>query len=237
MAVEFFASSRRSATLTQASHRHVFATCSRVGCAAGAAAASRADSFAGAFARCFPHLHGSDDHPPVPLMALASRLCSASRRRIAGLNASLFCSSRDACWRCAGVDAFSSDFALVSLPALLLLHAGDQGSDETLPLYLHLPEPHPECRLLMPVLPVPLCQFRFLPALHHVRLRRRVLCGVATVASATDSGRSGTRNIYATHLCILYLFDVQRVINQILLLFLVNGHIPYRRRGGGWAPA
>ncbi len=34
-------------------------------------------------------------------------------------------------------------------------------------------------------------------------------------------------------LCILYLFDVQRVINQILLLFLVNGHIPDRRRGGG----
>jgi hypothetical protein len=29
--------------------------------------------------------------------------------------------------------------------------------------------------------------------------------------------------------------DVQRVIDQILLLFLVNGHIPYRRRGGGRA--
>lgn len=52
---------------------------------------------------------------------------------------------------------------------------------------------HPECHPLKPVLPVPLCQFRFLPALRHGLPRRLVFCAVATVASATDSGRSGTR--------------------------------------------
>ena len=121
MAVEFFASSRRSATRLR---RRVIGTrfslrAASAGCAAGAATAG-ADSFAGAFARCFSTSSRVRRPPtPVPLIALASRLCSASRRRIAGLNASLFCSSRDACWRCAGVDAFSSDLALVSLPALL----------------------------------------------------------------------------------------------------------------------
>ncbi len=56
------------------------------------------------------------------------QMCSASRRRIAGLQAHrvLFASS-DACWRCAGVDAFSSDFALVSLRAVAFTQATGSG--------------------------------------------------------------------------------------------------------------
>ncbi len=114
------------------------------------------------------------------------------------------------------------------------LHAGDQGSDETLRLYLHLPEPHPECRLLMPVLPVPLVSFDFY---QHFITRTTTSPGFMPLRRwhrlRIQAGQGPEYLRYS--LCILYLFDVQRVINQILLLFLVNGHIPYRRRGGGWA--
>ena len=68
------------------------------GAAAGAAAGALASAGAGAFARCFSTSSRVRRPPtPVPLMAAGSRLCSASRRRIAGLSASLFCSSREAC--------------------------------------------------------------------------------------------------------------------------------------------
>ena len=100
MAVEFFASSRRSATRLR---RRVIGTrfserwpsCG-AGAAAGAAAGALASAGAGAFARCFSTSSRVRRPPtPVPLMAAGSRLCSASRRRIAGLSASLFCSSRE----------------------------------------------------------------------------------------------------------------------------------------------
>ncbi len=44
----------------------------------------------------------------------------------------------------------------------------------------------------------------------------------------TQAGRE-QEYLRATHYLSFYLIDVQRVINQILLPFLVNGHIPYRR--------
>ncbi len=100
MAVEFFASSRRSATRLR---RRVIGTrfserwpsCG-AGAAAGAAAGALASAGAGAFASCFSTSSRVRRPPtPVPLMAAGSRLCSASRRRIGGPSASLFCSSRE----------------------------------------------------------------------------------------------------------------------------------------------
>lgn len=196
MAVEFFASSRRSATRLR---RRVIGTrfserwpsCG-AGAAAGAAAGALASAGAGAFARCFSTSSRVRRPPtPVPLMAAGSRLCSASRRRIAGLSASLFCSSRGLL-TLRRVDAFASAFSLLSLPALLPSRRRPR-SGETGRWRPRLPALHPECRPLMPVLPVPLCQFRFRPELRHGRPRRPVFVPVATVASATDSGRSGTR--------------------------------------------
>lgn len=170
---------------------------------------------------------------PVPLIALASRLCSPSRRRIAGLRASLFCSARDACWRCAGVESFSSDLALVSLPVLLPSRRRPRIWREVT-VVLHLPEPHQEYRPLMPVLPVPLCQFRFLPVLHHDVLHRPVFVPVATVASATDSGRSGTR--ISTLLIIYPLFN-RRSARHLPDLVAASGErtytlLPERQRPG-----
>ena len=70
-------------TLTQASHRHTFfATCSQGRLRRRSSRFAGADSFAGAFARCFSTSSRVRRPPtPVPLIALASRLCSASRRR------------------------------------------------------------------------------------------------------------------------------------------------------------
>lgn len=200
-----FASSRRSATRLR---RRVIGTrfserpASGAGAASGAAFAS---SFAGAFARCFSTSSRVRRPPtPVPLMALASRLCSASRRRIAGLSVSLFCSSgkpADA------EPAWTLCFQLWHrwLYPRCCLRAGGQGSGGKSRSCLHLPEQHRECRQPTPVLPVPLCQFRFLPALHREQPRRPVSCAVATVASATDSGRSGTR--ISTLLIVYPLFN------------------------------
>ena len=198
IAVEFFASSRRSATRLR---RRVIGTrfslrAPRAGCAAGAAAGAFASAFAseGAFARCLSISSRVRRPPtPVPLMAAGSRLCSASRRRIAGLSASLVCSSRDACWRWAGVDAFSSDFALDSLPALLPSRRRPRIWREVtvVPSSSRTASrmPSAEAGTSSTTLSVSIST----STSSRVTASPGFLCQVATVASATDSGRSGTR--------------------------------------------
>ena len=196
IAVEFFASSRRSATRLR---RRVIGTrfslrAPSAGCAAGAASGALASAFAGAFARCFSTSSRVMRPPtPVPLMALASRLCSPNRRRIAGLRASLFCSDSDACWRCAGVDAFSSDLALVSLPELLPSRRRPRiwrdvtvvpSSSRTASRMPSADAGTSSTTLSVSISTSTSSRWTLSPGF---------LCQVATVASATDSGRSGTR--------------------------------------------
>ncbi len=204
MAVEFFASSRRSATRLR---RRVIGTrfsprAPRADCAAG----STAGALDSSFARCFSTSSRVIRPPtPVPLMALASRLCSASRRRIAGLSASLFCSSSDACWRCAGVDAFSSDFALVSLPALLPSRRRPRIWREVtvVPSSSRTASrmPSADAGTSSTTLSVSIST----STSSRTTASPGFLCQVATVASATDSGRSGTR--ISTLLIIYPLFN------------------------------
>ncbi len=157
--------------------------------------------FRTAFARCFfQYLHAGQRRPPtpVPLMALGFRLCSASRRRIAGRIVVLFFQRRSLalCRR-----RRFSDFALVSLPALLpsrrrpSIRARDSRP---------LPEPHPECRPPpMPVLPAPLCRSLIsLPALVTNNRIARFLCRGDGRVRCRLQVQVKQRNIYA--LLIIY---------------------------------
>ncbi len=166
--------------------------------------------------------------------ALASRLCSAKSRRIAGLNASCFALPETP----AGVApewTLSLQFgAGFFTRAVAFTQATKDLRDVTVvPSSSRTASRMPSAD---PVLPVPLCQFRFLPALHHVR------CVAGFFMPGCDGGigygfrRSGTR---ISTLLIVYPLFIRRsrVINQILLLFLVNGHIPYRREAEAGRPA
>lgn len=123
MAVEFFVFSRRFVIRLR---RRVIGIrfllrVVRVGCVVGVVVVG-VDFFVGVFVRCFfIFLRVRRLFISVFLMALASRLCLVSRRRIVGFNVSLFCFFRDVCWRCVGVDVFFLDLALVFLSALLFL--------------------------------------------------------------------------------------------------------------------
>ncbi len=142
-------------------------------------------------------------------MALASEQCSASRRAgIAGATgASLFCSSSDACWRCAGVNAFSSDFALVSLPALCCLRT-QATRDLAVTSSPPLQNPHPEYRPLMPVLPVPLCRISISTSTSsRTTAHRPVFMPVATVASALPRTQADGNKRISTLLIIYPLFN------------------------------
>ncbi len=88
----------------------------------------------------------------------------------------------------------------------------------------------------MPVLPVPLCQFRFYQHFITYDCVAGFFMPGCDGASATDSGRSGTR-ISTLLIVFLYLFDVQRVINQILLLFLVTDIYPTAGEAEAGRPA
>ncbi|CRZ60584.1 Uncharacterised protein [Vibrio cholerae] len=130
---------------------------------------------------------------PEPLTWFASKLCSASRRRTAGLSASLLSSVSDALWRLSGDGSVASGVSWVGSPATA---PGFKRASSCLESTVA-----PSCSKIASRTPASgagTSSTTLSVSISTITSSRATmspgfLCHVATVASATDSGKSGTR--------------------------------------------